>query len=149
MEIELLQHLGLLTPDRLQSAEKALRASEHGPFPYESIRVIKLMANEPAMHAEALRLAAQAGRIHELDHEHAASQASAHANLARALMFISRADAASSFERGVEIVDRVGDELHDRMSARRGMAGAAGASGGARAEEAGGGARIGERSKKT
>src|SRR3546814_8604206 len=74
------------------------------------------MANEPAMHAEALRLAAQAGRIHELDHEPAASQASAYANLARALMFISRADAASYFARGVEIVDRVGDEMHYRLS---------------------------------
>src|SRR3546814_20041809 len=35
MEIELLQHLGLLTADRLQSAEKALRSSQHGPIPYE------------------------------------------------------------------------------------------------------------------
>src|SRR3546814_19328838 len=88
------------------------------------------------MHAEALRLAAQAGLIHELDHEHAASQASAYANLARALMFISRADAASYFERGVEIVDRVGDEMHDRLSAMLGLARAAGAGAEERAEEA-------------
>src|SRR3546814_20803731 len=39
MEIELLQHLGLLTQDRLQSAEKALRASDHGPFRTDERRV--------------------------------------------------------------------------------------------------------------
>src|SRR3546814_18484162 len=64
--------------------------------------------------------------------------------LARALMFISRADAASYFERGVEIVDRVGDEMHDRLSAMLGLARAAGAGAEERAEEAVRVARIAE-----
>src|SRR3546814_18351139 len=59
-------------------------------------------------------------------------------------MFISRADAASYFERGVEIVDRVGDEMHDRLSAMLGLARAAGAGAEERAEEAVRVARIAE-----
>jgi hypothetical protein len=134
-EIELLQAAGALTPTSLASAENALSAGEHGPFPHESRFVIRLIAGDVALHADALRLAAGAAEINELEHEDASSKARAYSDLARALLPISRDEATSYFLRGIETVDRVGEEMHERLFMLLGLSHFAGAGAGASAED--------------
>src|SRR3546814_396568 len=135
-EIDLLRNSHALTPTSLADAEAALAASEHEPFPYESRRLIQLIADDRRLHAEAFRLAAGAAAINELEHEDASSKAAAYAELARALMPISRDEATSYFLRGIEAADRVGEEMHERLFMLLGLARTAGSACAAGAEDA-------------
>src|SRR3546814_8462382 len=92
-EIDLLRNSHALTPTSLADAEAALAASEHEPFPYESRRLIQLIADDRRLHAEAFRLAAGAAAINELEHEDASSKARSeeHTSELQSLMRISYA----------------------------------------------------------
>ena len=98
--------------------------------------LVHLLGRDPKHGKQALAYAKEAAQFVESEHGNAASKASEFSEIARAVLPISASEAAIYFRLGVEAVDRVGDEMHDRLFMLLGMAEAAGNSLSATAEDA-------------
>jgi hypothetical protein len=113
--LDAMHFAGAMTSERLKAAEKALHKPDAHIWPREAIRFMTLFGRDTVHGRDVLRLANAAAAAIEADREDAASTASQFASIARALAPFSPSDAAVYFAKGIEIADRVGDELHDRL----------------------------------
>lgn len=120
--VEAMAWADMLTADRLHKAERRLKA-EGFVWLHECIRVTALISRDPGLAREVLRYADMAVAAIEGATQDAGSAASDYARIARALISTAPEDAAVYFNKGVEIADRVGDELHDRLWMLLGLAG--------------------------
>lgn len=120
--VEAMAWAGAVSSERLAKLEKAVRSGQRKLWPRECLRAIAVLGGNPALASDMLRLAEAAVEATEAERQDAGSTAAEYANVARALVGISREDAAAYFAKGVEIADRVGDELHDRLWMLLGLA---------------------------
>jgi NACHT domain-containing protein len=119
--VEAMAWAGMVSADRLAKAERGLKA-EGMVWLQECIRVTVLISREAGLAREVLRYADMAVAAVEAATQDAGSAASDYARIARALVSTAPEDAAVYFNNGVEIADRVGDELHDRLWMLLGLA---------------------------
>jgi hypothetical protein len=120
--VEAMAWTGAVSTERLRKAERSLKAGDGMLWLGECIRVIRLITGDSSLTHEVLRQADMAVPAVEAARQDAGSTASDYARIARALVSSAPADAAVYFAKGVEIADRVGDELHDRLWMLLGLA---------------------------
>ncbi|HEX8214767.1 MAG TPA: hypothetical protein VF582_04760 [Allosphingosinicella sp.] len=120
--VEAMRWAGAISAGRLEKMERGLKGRGRMLWLRECLSVIRLIASDQALGREVLRYAGMAAAAVEADTQDAASTASDYADIARALILPAPADAAFYFNKGVEIADRVGDELHDRLWMLLGLA---------------------------
>jgi len=87
-------------------------------WPSTLISVCRLAARTPGLDVFALELSSYTfTRIERLEEEHAESRANNYQELARAILPLSKPEAAAYFDRSIEIASRIGDENISRWAA--------------------------------
>ena len=97
-----------------------------------------------SFHDASLALATRAREMQEADKEEARYAADTYTDLARAVMPVDRLEAQELFQEALTKLDRLGDELYDRMQALLSLADGASTDGSTDAREAYRVARMGE-----
>jgi hypothetical protein len=86
-------------------------------WPATQIQISRVAAHIPSIRAESLSLAARAYEMTRGERSDAEAKASTYIDLARAVLTVSRLDAASYFNEAVEVANKIGDENIDRWTA--------------------------------
>lgn len=113
-EVETLLFSGCLTAERFSHC-KTTKFGDKPLWPQECLALIRLFSSHTELHEDALRLSAMASMGQQAEHAGAETRARDLANVARALLPISKEDSAVYFRNALEEADRVGDDLHERL----------------------------------
>jgi hypothetical protein len=86
-------------------------------WPATQIQIARVAAHIPSMQADALSRAANAYEMIRDERSDAEAKASTYIDLARAVLTVSRLDAAAYFNQAIEVANKIGDENIDRWTA--------------------------------